>query len=180
MLRRISGFTLATVVLLCGCGKQGEDAGGDENSSRGPDPCALLSAAQVTTVLPDSDGGYAAMRGGSLVKGVDSYQCSYSDPTSNTLLLIFHTADTAAHFDDIKPKNPSWAVGEKNVQRVNLGDSGWLQRNEHELKLEASHGRLVIQLSLDAPDALEKEGALIALGQALLDALVDVPAYATK
>jgi hypothetical protein len=40
-------------------------------------PCELLTSEQVTTVLPGHDEGYVAKDGGSLIEGVDSYQCSY-------------------------------------------------------------------------------------------------------
>jgi hypothetical protein len=122
-------------------------------------------------VLPGADDGYVAASGGSLVKGIDSYQCSYSDQGSNMLLVVFHSAASDQLFDDIKPKDPSWAVGEANVRRVTVGDGGWLERTDDGVKLEASRGHLVIELTLDAPDARGKEDSVIALGQTLLDAL---------
>jgi hypothetical protein len=161
----------ALLALLCACDRReaATSAAGDDNN--GPDPCSLLSSDQVATVLPGADEGYVAARGGSLVKGIDSYQCSYSDQSTNMLLVMFHTAATSELFDDIKPKNPAWAVGEDNVQRVALGDGGWLEHRDDGLKLKASRGRLVIELELDTVDANDKSGALTALGQALFDAL---------
>jgi len=50
----------------------------DNNSSK-IFPCKLLTSEQVNTVLPDNDEGYLAHSGGSLIKDVDSYQCSYSN-----------------------------------------------------------------------------------------------------
>jgi hypothetical protein len=37
------------------------------------EPCALLSAEEVSTVLPGHDGGFVAKDGGSLVDGINTY-----------------------------------------------------------------------------------------------------------
>lgn len=176
VVRRAIASSFVGMLLLClgACG-DGErvsvaDTADDEDGSGRAQPCELLSAEQIATVLPGADAGYVAARGGSLIEGIDSYQCSYSDPEMNMLLVMFHTAATDALFDEIKPKDPTWIVGEANVQPVQIGDGGWVYTSD-DLKLTASRGRLVIELALDSPNEAEQGTALTNLGSALLDAL---------
>jgi hypothetical protein len=77
-------------------------------SAGGPglDVCTLLSSDQVSMVLPGHDGGSVTHSGGSLLKGVDAYQCSYSRIADNDfrlLTVILNVASTDELFAEIKP-----------------------------------------------------------------------------
>lgn len=126
-------------------------------------PCELLTGEQVETVLPGHDEGYTALSGGSLMKGVDSYQCSYANDKTDIFTVIVHIAADKEKFDWIKPH----ASSEKT--EVKLGDGGWLSSETNDLNLEASKGLKVIELHLMAADASTKKDALIKLAAILLD-----------
>lgn len=57
-------------------------------ADRGPlDPCTFLTRQQVETVLPGHDGGMVIHSGGSLVAGVDAYQCFYSNQAADVFTV---------------------------------------------------------------------------------------------
>lgn len=126
-------------------------------------PCELLTSEQVETVLPGHDEGYTALSGGSLMKGVDSYQCSYTNKNTDLLTVIVHVAANEERFSWIKPQPSS------SKTEVKIGDGGWLLSDSNGLKLEASKGLKVIELNLMAADAQTKTDALIKLASILLD-----------
>jgi hypothetical protein len=126
-------------------------------------PCELLSGEQVETVLPGHDEGYTALSGGSLMKGVDSYQCSYSNDKHDIFTVVVHVAANEERFSWIKPHSSSIST------EIKIGDGGWLFSDSGELKLEASKGLKVIELDLIATDAQEKTDAIIKLASVLLD-----------
>jgi hypothetical protein len=126
-------------------------------------PCELLSSEQVETVLPRHDEGYTAHSGGSLMKGVDSYQCSYSNEKMDIFIVIVHVAADEEKFSWIKPASSSSGT------ELKIGDGGWLISDANELKLEASKGLKVIELNLMAANAPEKTDALIKIASALID-----------
>ncbi|HSD62922.1 MAG TPA: hypothetical protein VLB50_03960 [Ignavibacteriaceae bacterium] len=126
-------------------------------------PCELLTSEQVETVLPGHDEGYTALSGGSLMKGVDSYQCSYANEKTDILTVIVHVAADKDKFDWIKPQPSS------SETEIKIGDGGWLSSEPNELRLEASKGLKVIELNLMADDAQTKTDALIKLASILID-----------
>lgn len=126
-------------------------------------PCELLSGEQVETVLPGHDEGFTAHSGGSLMNGVDSYQCSYTNEKMDLFTVIVHVAADEDKFSWIKPTSSSSGT------ELKIGDGGWLDSEQDELKLEASKGLKVIELNLMAPNAPEKTDALIKIASALLD-----------
>jgi len=132
-------------------------------------PCELLTSEQVETVLPGHDGGFTAMSGGSLMKGVDSYQCSYSDEEYNLLTVIVHVAADAENFDWVRPKSGIIKSMHKNAIDLNIGDGGWLYGNPDDMQLKASKGYTVIELELMSPNAGEKGDALVELAKVLIN-----------
>lgn len=167
---------LLAALLATGCGsKEGASAPGvaDTNTTaagRGDEndrgPCALLASEQVSTVLPGHDGGSVAANGGSLIKGVDSYQCSYTRIEGTDALLftvIVHKAHDDAAFGEIKPSKSF----HEDHQPVEAGDGAWLYGDDKDLKLQMLKGRNVVELELMAPDAAAKKDAIVELARAL-------------
>jgi hypothetical protein len=134
-------------------------------------PCELLTSEQVETVLPGHDDGFTAASGGSLMKGVDSYQCSYSDEDYNLLTVIVHVAVDKENFDWIKPKPKVIKEIHKNVKDLNIGDGGWLFGSPDDMQLKASKGFTVLELELMSPNAGEKGDALVELAKILMKKL---------
>ena len=127
------------------------------------EPCKLLSKEQVATVLPNHDGGFVAHAGGSLIKGVDAYQCSYSDPNDHIFTVVVNVAVDDKRFADIKPH---FFSGE--ATKVPVGEGGWLRGEPDDMKLTAVKGRAVLDLELLSPTAKQKEQALVALAKAAI------------
>jgi hypothetical protein len=127
------------------------------------DPCKLLTKDQVATVLPNHDGGDVAHAGGSMIKGVDAYQCSYLNPQAQLLTVIVNVAVDDKRFEAIKP---DFSLTE--AQKVPVGEAGWLRGQPNDLKLTAVKGRSVLDLELLAPGAKTKGDALVALGKAAI------------
>ena len=67
-------------------------------------PCELLTSEKVTTVLPGHDKGYVAKDGGSLIEGVNTYQCSYSNDNYDLFTVIIHYHNNK-QFKKIKSKS---------------------------------------------------------------------------
>jgi len=173
---RALALPVLVAVLLAGCrGGSGSGAATDAGArsastaesesagSAGIKPCELLSKAQVATVLPEPDDGFQAHAGGSLIKGVDAYQCSYSNPAMNILTVILNVAAEDERFEDIKPGS----VIREGSRKVDVGDGGWLRSEDDDMKLTAVKGRTVIDLELMAPKARDKADALVALARAV-------------
>lgn len=125
-------------------------------------PCELLTPAQVATVLPESK-PYVAANGESLLKGVKSYQCSYSDPAINLLTVIVTVAADDAAFEKIAPSKSR----HEDHRPVAIGDRGWVFGEEDDLKVAAVKGRTLIDLELMAPGAGRKADALVELARAV-------------
>ncbi|RPI73619.1 MAG: hypothetical protein EHM47_05770 [Ignavibacteriales bacterium] len=132
-------------------------------------PCELLTSSQVENVLPGHDGGFTAISGGSLMKGVDSYQCSYSDEAFNLLTVIVHIAADKESFDWIRPKDRVISEMHKDVRDLEIGDGGWLFGSPDDMQLKATDGYKVIELELMSENAGEKGDALVELASILLN-----------
>lgn len=128
-----------------------------------PDPCKLLTKAQVETVLPHNDGGMVVHSGGSLIAGVDAYQCSYANDAADVFTVVLNIAADDQHFDKIRPHFDA-----DDAARVPVGEGGWLRGDPNDLKLTAVKGRTVLDLELLATGAKAKGPALIALAQAVI------------
>jgi hypothetical protein len=127
------------------------------------DPCKLLTRAQVETVLPKHDGGTVAHAGGSLIRGVDAYQCSYMNEDVHIFTVIVNVAVDDRRFADIRPHFLS-----NEATRVAVGEGGWLRGEPDDMKLTAVKGRSVLDLELLSPDAGTKRDALVALARAAI------------
>lgn len=127
-------------------------------------PCALLTDAEVKTVVPDLTGSMVTANGESLMKSVESYQCSYVNSEARGLLVIIHIAVDAATFDQIKGS----ATQHEKLQRLNLGDASWLYPQDGGLSITVHKGRAVIDLNLTTPDAAKQGPALTALARTVV------------
>jgi hypothetical protein len=161
--RRLDLIAAGTLVLgVVGCGGKPGGSAADTAAQAGAadlKPCQLLTADQVTTVLPGHDEGFVAHAGGSLVEGVDAYQCSYTDSTSNILTVVVNRAADDARFETIKPDH----VGEPDVQKVGVADGGWVWGDDDDWKVQAVRGRSVIDIELMAPHAKQKSDQLVGI-----------------
>jgi hypothetical protein len=127
------------------------------------DPCKLLTKEQVATVLPNNDGGEIAHAGGSLIAGVDAYQCSYLDPKANVFSVVVNIAVDDQRFAKVRPHFAS-----NEATKVPVGEGGWLRGEPDDMKLTAVKGRTVLDLELLAPTAGQKGPALVVLAQAAM------------
>jgi hypothetical protein len=161
-LKQFSFFTSLIILTLLLTGYQ---FGRKDNLKMPHDivPCELLTDEQVETVLPGHDVGFTAHSGGSLMKGVDSYQCSYSNDKLDLFMVIVHVAADKEKFDWIKPGSSSEGT------ELKIGDGGRLIIDNDELKLEASKGLKVIELDLMTSDAVKYSDALIKIASILMD-----------
>jgi hypothetical protein len=163
------------MLLLAGCGQPAgtpstttastpevEEADGDSFGI-----CRMLTAGQVAGVLPGSDRGSATNGGGSLIEGVDSWQCSYvaaRDADLDLLTVIVTVAPDDALFEQIKVSG--FAFDDDDA--VAVGDSGWKNDGSaDQFEVVANKGRSVLRISLMAPGAQGKAGQMIALAQAV-------------
>lgn len=172
---RTSGSWITFVVLVAGsfasgCGRDAPpepatpaaDVAAGE-APRGLQPCELLSSEQVASVLPDAAAGMTTHSGGSLIEGVDAYQCSYSDPAGGLLTVILNVAVDEARFDQIKPGG---GVRESR-QPVEVADEGWLGVTADEVKVKAVRGLTVIDVELMASGAGDKSSQVVDLARAV-------------
>jgi hypothetical protein len=162
-------------VALPGCGGEGNGASPEQRSAAvtdaagsSVDVCALLTSEQVSTVLPGHDGGEVEHSGGSLLKGVDAYQCSYtaiSGSDIRLLTVILNVASTDELFAEIKPTG--FARGKEEA--ISLGDGGWSRGDERDWKITVMKGRTVIDLELMAPAANEQSAQLLELARSVVE-----------
>lgn len=170
-MRTAAALVISTMVLACGGGEETpstaisttNSSNVASRSSEAIDPCDLLTAEQVATVLTGSDEGMAVKTGGSMIEGVDSYQCSYSNTDLDLLTVTIHVATDNILFTEIEPRRPMSELYDE-IREIEVGDGGWLYGGPTEMKLTAGHGDAVIELELMTAGAGESGGALVALG----------------
>lgn len=134
----------------------------------GLNPCELLTSDEVDSALPGHDEGLVARSGGSLIEGVDSYQCSYSTEAGDVLTVIVHRASNDAAFEEIEPDPSTARMTHPNTFReVSVGDRGWLSGESDDLKLTAVQGHDVVEIELMAEAAAGRGDALASLGAAV-------------
>ncbi len=141
----------------------GSGPSASSGGSAGLKPCELLTNDQVTTVVPRHDGGFQVHAGGSLIQGVDAYQCSYSNESLDLLTVILNVAVDDRRFSQIKP-DPS-AYGK--ATKLDIADGGWLRGEDDDMKVTVLRGRTVIDLELLAADAREKTDAIVELARSV-------------
>jgi hypothetical protein len=161
-LRLGTSVPLAIVLMaLANCGDKASaptiaEAESEDTSSY---PCLLLTKQQAASVVPENDGGYVAHAGGSLIKGVDSYQCSYSNPSGALLTVIWHDAVDAARFAQIEPGHSLI----NDAKKVEVAERGWMLVRENSVKVTAVQQRTTIEVELMSPTARDKSEAVLAL-----------------
>jgi hypothetical protein len=191
----IGRLDLAVIVLafaLAGCGdagdsndtrngtdsapaaSTGEQATESTASSPPPsgaiDPCALLDGEQVTSVLPGHDGGSIIQQGGSLLQGVDAFQCSWmaiAGDDVRLLTLILNVASTDALFEQIRPSG----FAREDDAPVTLGDGGWSGGEPDRWKVTVMKGRTLIDLELSVPAADRQSARLVELAGSIAEEL---------
>ena len=162
-----------TIILGCGGGGEGTAPAAEpgKNTSTpaagGIQPCKLLTSDQVATVLPGHDGGMVAHSGGSLAKGINAYQCSYTNKNTDLMTVILNVAENDEDFSWIKPSEGS----HRDHRKIEVGDAGWVYGDPDDLKVEVVLGRTVIDLELMATGAQQKSAAMIELARVIAKGL---------
>ena len=173
---RHAGFTRAllvgTAMLLGACGGSGKPAGpqassaqeGNDDADAAMNPCGLATHEQVMAVLPDADTGSVTASGGSLVRGVDAYQCSYMHIVgndANLLTVIVNAAADDAAWAELRPSDESFS----DDRRVAVGDIAWVRGSASEMKVKVLKGHSMIDVELMSPDAEARTDALVELAR---------------
>ena len=130
-------------------------------------PCKILTAAQVATVLPDHDDGMVTDSGDSIMKGVKSYGCSYVSKDANLMTVVLSIAENAERFSWIKPSEGS----HRDDRKIDIGDRGWVGGDPNHLEVEVVQGLAVIELKLIAPGAQGKSAQMIELARVIAQGL---------
>ncbi|MCP5165596.1 MAG: hypothetical protein H6990_11135 [Pseudomonadales bacterium] len=155
-------------MLAAGCGAGEEIASesfatGDQKASVGLMPCELLSPEEVASVLPAAGAGTTTQSGGSLIEGVDAYQCSYLNATADLLTVILNVAADDQRFDQIAPGSEL----REERQPVQIGEGGWMSVAPGEVKITAIQNRTVIDIDLMTSDAADRTAQLILLTESV-------------
>lgn len=157
-----------SVMLLSACGnsEQTETAASADDADSDPfGICRMLTGDQVSSVLPGHDGGIVAHSGGSLIEGIDAYQCSYSATDGadfQLLTVIVNIASTDALYKDIKPTD--WA--HQGDQAIEVGDGGWVYgHSDDEVKVKVKKGRAVLDLELMTANAKDRSSQMVELAK---------------
>ena len=126
-------------------------------------PCELAPQPLVQAVLPEADAGSTQQAGGSLIQGIDSYQCSFVNRSGDLLTVIVHVAQGAELFKEL-------AIGSAvrdSYRRVDIGDEGWVLSGADEVKVKAVKKLQRIELNLLAAGAAGREAQLVELARAV-------------
>jgi len=132
-----------------------------DNNSGKIFPCKLLTSEQVNTVLPDNDGGYLAHSGGSLIKDVDSYQCTYSNDKWEMFSVYVTVAPNKNLFFKIKHDVSVLKMLYKNFHKIKVGDKAWIYGDSESTEVLVEKGYKIIHLKLNSANAGKKEKSLI-------------------
>lgn len=165
----MAALALAAALAACGGGSPpspapGGTAGGAARDPGGLEPCALLTAEQVATVLRDAAPGVAARSGSSLIQGIDAWQCAWVNPRTELLTLVVKVAADDARFAEIAPGRAE----REDRQPVAVGEEAWMRVAPNEVKIKAVRGRAVVDVELTAPGAAVRAEALVAVAQAVV------------
>ena len=164
----VFALALGATMALCACGDRASSSSSEETTASageegGVDPCKLLTKEQADKLVPESDGGSVAHAGGSLIKGVDSYQCSYINRSMKLLTVIWHDAVDDARFEEIKPDFS--LIG--SAQKVDVGERAWMVPRDDRVKVTAVQGRTKIEVELSAPGAKAQSDDVLAAARAV-------------
>ncbi len=95
------------------------------------------------------------------MKGVDDYQCSYTNRSTGLLTIVLNIAQNDERFSWIKPN----ADSHRNDRTINIADGGWVYGRDDDLKVEVVKGRTVIDLELMEAGARAKADAMVELAR---------------
>lgn len=160
-------------LMLWGCGggaAPGTGVAAATESGIERDPigvCGLLNADQVSTVLPGHDGGIVAHSGGSMMEGVDSYQCSYASEANGEYRVFTLVISVAANDELMAKIKPSGTLHGEN-QRAAIADGAFISDHmDDEIGVTVIKGRKKADLDLLAPDAAAMRGQMLLLTEAV-------------
>jgi len=168
--RAPNGLLLVALLAVFACGGSDRTPEADDTVTADPNAlqiCELLTDDEVSTVLPGHDGGMVASSGGSLVDGIDTYQCSYTafrDGDPGLMTVIVSVAASEELFETIKP-NASMHRDFGGFREVEIAGGGgfvWLQP-PGDLTVTAWKGWSEIELQLMVDESETHADALHAL-----------------
>jgi hypothetical protein len=154
-----AAILMLTAMSACGRAQgEGTDAARSEGTrAEGAIPiCKLLTAQEVSAVLPKNDGGMEAASGESLAKNTKNYQCSYAAVRGNDadlLTVIVLVASDSAAFRFIKPNPSSKQDSYPIFRELAMGDGAVLYGKPGDIQVETWKGMTVVALELIAPGA---------------------------
>ena len=138
--------------------------GGIPGSGRKPriEVCKLLSDAQVRGVVPDLADSMVASNGESLMKTVESYQCSHVNASAEGLIVEVHFAADDKSFRQITGGGADRFETEK---KLDIGDASWIYLKDGRMIVTVHQGRTLVELLLNTKDAAQKGQALTELAR---------------
>jgi len=165
--------TLVVSLMLWGCGG---GAAPETSAAAATDPgsesdplgiCTILGADQISTVLPGHDGGVAVHSGGSMMEGVDSYQCSYTSE-QNGEYRVFTLVVSVAESDDLMAKIKPSGMLYSEQQQAAIADGAFISDHmDDEIKITVIKGRKKADLDLLTPDAATMREQMLLLTEAV-------------
>ena len=164
----VTAFTTTSILAFGACGSKGagsetdmRSTGSSQTASKSLEPCKLLTAPQVGTVLPDVADSSDMSVGTSFVKSIQSYQCSHVGKNADMLIVIVNIAANEESFRTLRESN----MPPDEARKVDIADGGWVYPKNQDLEVLVLKGRAVIHLDLDTKDAAQKSDALVELAR---------------
>ena len=160
----------ALAFTACGSEEAGavREVGSEQAAGSGRKPrievCKLLSDAQVRSVVPDLADTRVASNGESLMKTVESYQCSHVNTSAEGLIVEVHFAADDQSFRQITGGGPDRFETEK---KLDIGDASWIYPKDNRMIVTVHQGRTLVELLLNTKDAAQKGQALTELARAV-------------
>jgi hypothetical protein len=165
----VAGFT------ACGGGDADSSAEDDAGAAAGDrlGVCDLLADAEVAEVLPGHDGGIVTADGGSLIEGVDTYQCSWTArgeaPADFDLLTVTVTiASTPELFDEVRPAAGVRRDVHDDFGEIDAGDGGFTYGEPDDRMVDVWQDATLVSLELVSDEAGTHADRLISLATTAL------------
>jgi hypothetical protein len=161
---------VATLAFTAACASEEASAvrevGSEQAAGSGRKPrievCKLLSDVQVRNVVPDLAGSMVVSSGESLMKTVESYQCSHVNTSAEGLIVEVHFAADDKSFKLITGGGPDRFETEK---KLDIGDASWIYTKDTGMIVTVHQGRTLVELLLNTKDAAQKGQALTELAR---------------
>jgi hypothetical protein len=99
--------------------------------------------------------------GESLMKTVESYQCSHVNASAEGLIVEVHFAADDASFKQITGSADRFDTAKK----LDIGDASWLYPKDRGLFVTIHQGRTLVEVHLNTKDAAQRGPALIELAR---------------